>query len=102
MDCKEAQKCIRSFFADELNTGEAKKFVDHVRTCKDCMEELTIEYLLSEGVSRLENADDIDVESELEEKLNRVINRKRIHSQLKAGLFLVVFILICIFLLGGV
>ncbi|MCM1182752.1 MAG: hypothetical protein NC337_05200 [Roseburia sp.] len=102
MDCKEAQRCIRSFFADELNMGEAKSFVEHVRSCKDCMEELTIEYLLSEGVSRLENADDIDVESELEERLNRVINRKRIHTQLKAGLFLVAFVLICIFLLGGV
>lgn len=102
MDCKEVQKCIRLFFADELDIGEAKKFVDHVCSCKDCMEELTIEYLLSEGMSRLENADDIDVERELEERLNRVLSRKRMHSQLKTGLFLVILILICIFLLGGV
>lgn len=102
MDCKEAQRCIRLFFEDELSEDTAQKFVEHVYSCKECMEELTIEYLLLEGINRLENADDIDVKSELEEKLNRTINRKKVYNQLKAGLFLVVFMLICIFLLGGV
>ena len=51
-------------------------------------------------MNRLENADDIDVKSELEEKLNRIITRRRIYGRIKAGLFLVALMLICIAFLG--
>lgn len=101
MDCKETQRCIRLFLMDELDGGTAQEFVEHVHSCNECMEELTIEYLLSEGMIRLENADDIDVQKELEEKLNRTVVRVRRKKQLKAGLFLVVSLLFCIILLGG-
>lgn len=101
MDCKETQRCIRLFLTEELNGNTAQKFVEHVHSCNECMEELTIEYLLSEGMSRLENADDIDVKKELEEKLNRTVIYVKRKKQLKAGLFLVLSMLFCIILLGG-
>ncbi len=101
MDCKETQHCIQLFLKDELDDGAAQKFVEHVRSCNECMEELTIEYLLSEGMSRLENADDIDVQKELEEMLNRTMARVRRKKQLKAGLFLLISLLLCMLFLGG-
>ena len=101
MNCKETQHCIHLFLKDELDRDTEQKFVEHVHSCSECMEELTIEYLLLEGISRLENADDIDVQSELEDKLNRTMNRKKVCRQLKAGLFLVAALIFCIFLLGG-
>ena len=100
MDCKETQRCIALFLKDELDNETALSFAEHVYACQECMEELTIEYLLLEGINRLENADDIDVKSELEEKLNRIITRKRIYGRIKAGLFLVILMLICIVFLG--
>lgn len=101
MDCKETQHCIQLFLKDELDDSAAQKFVEHVRSCNECMEELTIEYLLSEGMSRLENADDIDVQKELEEMLNRTMARVRRKKQLKAGLFLLISMLLCMLFLGG-
>ena len=101
MDCKETQHCIQLFLKDELDDGAAQEFVEHVRSCNECMEELTIEYLLSEGMSRLENADDIDVQKELEEMLNRTMARVRRKKQLKAGLFLLISMLLCMLFLGG-
>lgn len=101
MDCKETQHCIQLFLKDELDDDTAQKFVEHVRSCNECMEELTIEYLLSEGMSRLENADDIDVQKELEEMLNRTIVRVKRKKQLKAGLFLLISMLLCMLFLGG-
>ena len=101
MDCKETQHCIQLFLKDELDDGAAQNFVEHVRSCNECMEELTIEYLLSEGMSRLENADDIDVQKELEEMLNRTMARVRRKKQLKAGLFLLISMLLCMLFLGG-
>jgi len=102
MDCKETQRCIPLFLKDELeDTAQEAEFVEHVRSCSECMEELTIEYLLSEGINRLENADEIDVQKELEEMLNRAMLHVRRRKQLKAGLFLLASMLICIILLGG-
>lgn len=101
MDCKETQHCIQLFLKDELDDDTAQKFVEHVRSCNECMEELTIEYLLSEGMSRLENADDIDVQKELEEMLNRTMVRVKRKKQLKAGLFLLISMLLCMLFLGG-
>ncbi len=102
MDCKEAQRCIHLFLKDELDLDTAYQFVEHISSCSECMEELTVEYLLLEGISRLENAEDIDVQSELEDRLNRTITRKKVYKQLKAGLFLVGSMIVCMFLLGGV
>ncbi len=102
MECREAQRCVQAFLKDELDRRTAEKFVEHVQDCDECMEELTIEYLLLEGISRLENADDIDVRSELEEKLDRVRHRKKMYSRLKTGLFLLVCIIACIYILGGI
>lgn len=101
MDCKETQRNIHLFLKDELDERTAQDFAEHMKSCKECMEELTIEYLLFEGISRLENAEDIDVQGELEEKLDRIINRKKMYKQLKAGLFLVASLIFCIFLLGS-
>lgn len=102
MDCKETQRCIPLFLKDELEgTAQEAEFVEHVRSCSECMEELTIEYLLSEGINRLENADEIDVQKELEEMLNYAMLHVRRRKQLKAGLFLLASMLLCIILLGG-
>lgn len=102
MDCKETRRCIRFFLKDEMDDNTAYEFVEHIHSCNECMEELTVEYLLFEGIRRLENADDIDVKSELEEKLNRILKQKKMKEQLKAGLFLVVAVFACILLLGGI
>lgn len=101
MDCKEAQRRIHLFLKDELGGSTERKFVEHVHSCSECMEELTVEYLLLEGINRLENADNINVQKELEDKLNHAINRQKVYRQLKAGLFLVLSLIFCIFWLGG-
>lgn len=102
MNCKETRRCIHLFLKNELDEDTEFRFVDHVHSCSECMEELTIEYLLLEGINRLENAGDIDVQGELEDRLNRTINRRKVYKQLKAGLFLVTSMIFCMFLLGGV
>jgi hypothetical protein len=101
MDCKETQRDIPLFLKDELDAKTSQEFVKHVRSCKECAEELDIEYLLFEGINMLENAEIIDVERELENKLNRVTQREKLHKQLKAGLFLVISMIFCILVLGG-
>ena len=97
MDCKETQRLMRLFLENKLDADTAREFILHVRSCKECMDELIIEYLISGGIQELENADDIDVQMELEKRLV-VANQEKAHrSQLKAGLFMVATMVACIF-----
>ncbi len=50
MDCKEAQRCIHLFLKDELDRDTEYRLVEHITSCSECMEELTVEYLLLEGI----------------------------------------------------
>lgn len=96
MDCKETQRYMRQFLENELDADTAREFILHVRSCKECMDELTIEYLISGGMQELENTDDIDVQMELEKRLVSVNQVKAHRSQLKAGLFVFAMMMACV------
>lgn len=100
MDCKETQRLIHRFLDNELDVNTAREFILHVRSCKECMDELTIEYLISGGMAEFENADDdIDIQMELEKRLVSVNQKKAHKSHLKAGLFAFGTMIICMLFL---
>ncbi len=67
MDCKQIQRLIPSFLKDELKSRELVRFLEHMDTCEECKEELTIQYLSSEGILRLEEGKTFDLDRELKE-----------------------------------
>ena len=67
MDCKQVEKMIPQFLNDDLTTEELREFMEHIENCTDCKEELTIEFLVSEGLVRLENGAVFDLQKELSE-----------------------------------
>lgn len=69
MECKNAERQITPFLDGKLDTIETKKFVEHIRSCESCMEELSIHFLIKEGMQRLEEGSAFDLNSELEEEL---------------------------------
>lgn len=69
MECKEVQKKIHSFLNDELDSKESLAFIEHIRNCPDCMEELSIEFLVITGLQRLDSAEAFDLQKELNEKI---------------------------------
>ena len=54
MNCKDTDKMIPLFLTDQLNNKDLDKFLNHVNKCEECMEELTIQYLVMIGASILE------------------------------------------------
>lgn len=69
MDCKEANRKISDFLDHELNSRELKGFLEHVTHCKDCREELSIQFLVQEGMARLEDGNTFDLQKELDRLL---------------------------------
>ena len=58
LDCKQTEKLIPQFLKDELDNRTEKKFLNHVDGCSSCLEELSIQFLVTTGMQRLENGDD--------------------------------------------
>lgn len=81
MDCKQAQKMIPQYLGDELDNRATLRFLEHVEECPECMEELSIQYLVSEGTVRLEDGSSFDLNRELKNKIEH--SRQDIKRQKK-------------------
>lgn len=65
MKCKDVQRMIPAFLSGELENRELKPFLLHMESCPECMEELTIQYLVMTGASLLEEGKSFDLREEL-------------------------------------
>ena len=74
MDCKETERRISRFLANDLTGRELIQFIEHVESCESCKEELTIQYLSSEGIARLEEGKTFDLDRELTEYMLSLIH----------------------------
>ena len=69
MNCKEAEKLIPAFLVKQLNNRDLDQFLLHVEDCPECMEELTIQYLVMIGTSLIEEGKSFDLRKALNELL---------------------------------
>ncbi len=79
MNCLEAQSKIMAYIDDELEDQELKSFILHVQSCKECMEELELHYILIVGTKQIDEDRNItsDFLKELQEKLNSQLREVR-------------------------
>ena len=65
MECKEFTSLIHDFIHDRLDEIKLSECLEHVQECDDCRDELRIQYLIYEGLERLEAGDTFDVDKDL-------------------------------------
>ncbi len=82
MNCKEAEKKIPSFLQDDLDGSKLEEFVEHVENCSECKEELSIQLLVTEGLERLEEGNNFNLQEELLMKLEGAEHRINVHRML--------------------
>lgn len=80
MDCKEFERLIPDFISDKLDYQSLKRFKSHMEHCENCREELTIQFLVTEGVQRLEDGSAFDLQGELYQHLEETSKRVRRHD----------------------
>jgi len=98
-NAEEFEKNIPEFIAGKLDFLTLQEFGEHMQECPGCKEELVIQFLVTEGMQRLEDGDAFDLQRELEIRLTEAKRKVKIHmSFLKAGAVLEVITVI--FLLG--
>lgn len=76
MDCKETQKQIPFFLANKMKGKTLIQFLNHIEICEECKEEMTIQYLASEGIARLEAGKTFDLDRELSEYIDLSIKKQ--------------------------
>ena len=78
MNCKEFEKNIPDFIAGKLDFQTLQEFGEHMRECPGCKEELVIQFLVTEGMQRLEDGDAFDLQRELEIRLTEAKRKVKI------------------------
>lgn len=71
---------IPDFLDRKLDFLTLKKFSEHMESCAECHEELTIQFLVTEGMQRLEEGDAFDMQTELENRLEEARSHMKFHS----------------------
>lgn len=100
------QRNITAFLDEELDGRSAERFLNHIEECPECREELSIQYLVKEGMVRLEEGGSFDLGKDLKELISE--SYKKIKNQRIANAFIysmeafaviaVIFILVLVFL----
>lgn len=80
MDCKEFERLIPAFIFQKMDYQMMMKFNEHMEHCENCKEELVIQFLVTEGLQRLEEGDAFDLQSELDHRLNEAKRKVRFHN----------------------
>ncbi|MBR1670403.1 MAG: zf-HC2 domain-containing protein [Butyrivibrio sp.] len=70
MKCSDIQKLIPAFLDDDLDNQDLSLFLSHVESCSECREELTIQFLVSVGLKRLEDGKTFNLNKELDNLLS--------------------------------
>ncbi|MCR4763233.1 MAG: zf-HC2 domain-containing protein [Lachnospiraceae bacterium] len=79
-ECKICEKQIEPFFEDDLDNDELEAFLQHIETCRECREELTIRLLVRIGLERLEDGRTFHLGNEYQRMIRAAktrLNRRR-------------------------
>ncbi|MDR2043083.1 MAG: zf-HC2 domain-containing protein [Clostridium sp.] len=80
MNCKEFEGLIPGFLCHTLDYKTLKAFLQHMASCADCTEEVTIQILVTDGMSRLEEGSAFDLQGELRRRLAEAGRKVRFHK----------------------
>lgn len=81
MECREFEKLVPDFIEKKLDYQTLKRFREHYDTCEECKEELAIQFLVTEGLNRLEEGSAFDLQHELNRQLEdtrKIINTNKV------------------------
>ena len=73
MNCQEVQSNIMNYINHHLNHEQTKAFIEHIRTCPDCRDELEINYIVMIGLQQLDEGEilSVDFRKKLKEDIDR-------------------------------
>ncbi len=78
--CKEFQRMIPGYINGNLSTDDLYYFLLHIEQCPECKEELTIQFMVAEGLNKLEENGSFDLNKELDASISSAIHSLKIKN----------------------
>ena len=96
VDCKKIERMIPRYLENKLSVYEMQAMLDHMRECKNCKEELTIQYMVSEGLNKAEIENDYNLLQSLENKIIDSYKQIKSHDFLYFGFVFCIIAIVCL------
>lgn len=80
VECRETERLVQRYIKGELDGKKLRDFLEHIRSCQDCYEELEIYYTITEGLQHLESGSSVDVKKDLSKSLRLSEQKVRIEQ----------------------
>ena len=97
MTCKEFERIIPEYMQKKLDFMTEKQFVEHMHACPTCKEELNIQFLVEEGLVRLEDGRAFDLQKEIKELLRESDKKVKVHEKaVKIGKIVEIIIMLAV------
>ena len=103
MDCKECKGYIHPFLKKELDDRKSRLLLKHIDECHSCKEDMRSEYLVIEGLKRLESGSgfnlmkDYEIMLKRETEKNEAIHKTRLAVNIALAFMLVLPFVVLIF-----
>ena len=65
MDCRIAEEMVSKYINHTLPLNDLEDFLEHYDECRECRDELSIQYLIHTGLARLETGEVFNLQKEL-------------------------------------
>lgn len=110
MNCREAQALITKYVQDQLDLKTLEAFLQHIKNCPDCMEELEVYYIVFHGIKRLDEDENIAINYHAEflreiKKNEQRIKKAKKRFNVKRGIYIALcflIVLVCSIQIGKI
>lgn len=84
MNCREADKLVNLYVDKRLqDTNKLSSYIDHVKCCPECYEELEITYMAVKGLEKIENGATLDIKNDLARDIEQSVNGIRMERNIR-------------------
>ena len=96
VDCKKIEKLIPLYLNKQLSSYETEQFLKHVTSCKNCKEELSIQYMATKGLERAEKENDYNLVKALDDLIKNSFHQIKTHEFLYFAFSFCIIFVVCI------
>lgn len=82
IECNECEKMITGYISNKLAIYDVDIMLNHIESCSSCKEELTIQFLVTEGLQHVEKSNNYNLIKVLEDKLS--FSHKRVERHISS------------------
>lgn len=80
---KSIEEEIPAFLEDTLDNDQLDAFLEHLKDCASCRDELSIQYLVTEGLPRIETGANFSLNEDLDAYV--ALENRRLNRRLRLG-----------------